>query len=94
MIEREGREQAVLLRAQPEDSAAEVLHTFARRAADLLLSDAVIRMHRLVASAATQSPRLGRLVYAGGSEHLISAWLAGYHPTTPGLRHANSSSSR
>lgn len=77
MVGREGEEQTVSLNADTNArttmnaNAAEVLRRFGRDAAELLLSDSVIAIQRIVASEATRFPAIGELFYNSGPSNLI-----------------------
>jgi TetR/AcrR family transcriptional regulator, mexJK operon transcriptional repressor len=77
MVEREGENQTIALSRDPKAAVDDVLHTFGRAAAELLVSESVVGIHRIVASETSRSPDVGRLFYANGPDHLIED-LAGY----------------
>lgn len=71
MVDREGSARIVDLNRHPEWTTAEVLHAFARDAADLLLSESVIAMHRLIAAETNRAPEVGSLFFFNGPQRLI-----------------------
>ena len=77
MVEREGEQQNLALNSLPDGATADVLQSFARLAAEFLLSPAVVAMQRVVTSEATRNPGIGALFFSNGPEQLIDT-LAAY----------------
>ena len=71
MIDRVGEQQIPALNSLPDGDTAEVLQQFGRLAAELLLSQPVVAMQRIVTSETTRTPGIGDLFFSSGPEHLI-----------------------
>lgn len=77
-VAREGARQTLDLGAHfADDNVDDVLRKFGREVAELLLSEPVVAMRRIVASEAGRDPEVGRLFYASGPANLIAS-LATY----------------
>ena len=71
MIEHVGEQQIPALNSLPDGDVAEALQHFGRLAADLLLSEPVVAMQRIVTSETTRTPGIGDLFFSSGPQHLI-----------------------
>jgi TetR/AcrR family transcriptional regulator, mexJK operon transcriptional repressor len=68
----QGRDQTVFLSKVDSVEIVDALRAFGRRAANLLLSDEVIAIYRMVAAEARRAPEIGPLFWANGPEQLLS----------------------
>ena len=75
VVAHQGRDQTVFL-STADEIGVDALRAFGRQAANLLLSDEVVAIYRMVAAEARRAPDIGPLFWASGPEHLLAGLAA------------------
>ena len=71
VVVHQGRDQTLFLSTVDGVGVNDALRAFGRQAANLLLSDEVVAIYRMVAAEARRAPEIGPLFWASGPQHLI-----------------------